>query len=378
MITGINHITLAVRDSDETFEFYADTLGLRRIQKNSISAYLRDTWIALTKDCTMFKNLKTKRFYIALMVAGGIVCIFGMVFGPISSQTVGASDWRDAFRNGARGDYSRVVTPYWSLFLSLLPAQFPEPLGYLIWISAGLFLVLVTAQRFQSPLLAVLLSYQMNWIVFYGQIDPFIIFGVGLGYDAIVNKKPYLLGVALALVTIKPQVGLLLAAYFFFSSSSKPKTTLTFLLIVLLSLLVWPKWPERFIFEQMLSFMDRPYNSWANTSLEIPYWLGAIISLLALISPMTLEQKIPLLLATNLFISPYSTIYSQLSLLSVGLPYLFSIFGFIPWVVAIIAGPFGTWQWAFVFPLSVIIYSYYAAYWKDVETKIKTWRESKA
>jgi catechol 2,3-dioxygenase-like lactoylglutathione lyase family enzyme len=52
MITGINHITLAVRDIDESFKFYADVLGLKRIQKSSISAYLltEDTWMTLTKD----------------------------------------------------------------------------------------------------------------------------------------------------------------------------------------------------------------------------------------------------------------------------------------------------------------------------------------
>jgi catechol 2,3-dioxygenase-like lactoylglutathione lyase family enzyme len=52
MITGINHITLAVRDIDESFKFYTDILGLKPIQKSSRSAYLLagDTWIALTQD----------------------------------------------------------------------------------------------------------------------------------------------------------------------------------------------------------------------------------------------------------------------------------------------------------------------------------------
>ncbi len=52
MITGVNHITFAVRDIDESFGFYADVLGLKRIQKSSSSVYLLagDTWIALTED----------------------------------------------------------------------------------------------------------------------------------------------------------------------------------------------------------------------------------------------------------------------------------------------------------------------------------------
>ncbi|KPJ49965.1 glutathione transferase, partial [candidate division TA06 bacterium DG_26] len=34
MIRGINHITLAVRDIDESFKFYADVLGFKPIQKS--------------------------------------------------------------------------------------------------------------------------------------------------------------------------------------------------------------------------------------------------------------------------------------------------------------------------------------------------------
>ena len=314
----------------------------------------------------MVENLKSSRFYIALIISGGLVFLFGMIYG--------GNDWIFAYRNGARGDYSQVVTPYWSLFLSYIPAQIPDPFGYLVWITIGTFLVLVTTYRFNSPFLAVLFSYQMNWVLFYGQIDPFILFGIGLGYDAILKKKPILLGIAISLVTIKPQIGSLLAIYFFFSSPSKVKTALTFLLIVLVSLLVWPGWPERLIFEQIIPFMNRPYNNLTNTSLRIPFWAGFIFSLLSLVSPISIRNKIPLLLATSLLVSPYSTIYSQLSLLSIGLPYLFNIFGFIPWAVAIIVGPFGNWNWAFIFPLFVVLYIYYFAYKNGDLSNIRVWR----
>ena len=40
MITGVNHLTLAVRDIEESYTFYHDVLGFTPIQKNPISAYL--------------------------------------------------------------------------------------------------------------------------------------------------------------------------------------------------------------------------------------------------------------------------------------------------------------------------------------------------
>lgn len=52
MITGLNHITLAVNDIEESFQFYVDVLGCKPIQKNPGSAYILagDLWIALGID----------------------------------------------------------------------------------------------------------------------------------------------------------------------------------------------------------------------------------------------------------------------------------------------------------------------------------------
>ncbi len=49
MITGVNHITLAVRDIEASFTFYTRVLGLRPAAKWPEGAYLlaRDMWIAL-------------------------------------------------------------------------------------------------------------------------------------------------------------------------------------------------------------------------------------------------------------------------------------------------------------------------------------------
>jgi catechol 2,3-dioxygenase-like lactoylglutathione lyase family enzyme len=52
MITGINHITLAVADVERSFTFYTAILGCQPVAKWPIGAYLLagDTWIALVAD----------------------------------------------------------------------------------------------------------------------------------------------------------------------------------------------------------------------------------------------------------------------------------------------------------------------------------------
>jgi catechol 2,3-dioxygenase-like lactoylglutathione lyase family enzyme len=52
MITGINHITLSIRDVEESFTFYTKVLGFRPIAKWPRGAYVLagDTWLALHLD----------------------------------------------------------------------------------------------------------------------------------------------------------------------------------------------------------------------------------------------------------------------------------------------------------------------------------------
>jgi catechol 2,3-dioxygenase-like lactoylglutathione lyase family enzyme len=52
MITGINHVTFAVHDLDESFDFYREVLGFRPVARWSEGAYLLagEAWIALQLD----------------------------------------------------------------------------------------------------------------------------------------------------------------------------------------------------------------------------------------------------------------------------------------------------------------------------------------
>lgn len=52
MITGLNHVTLAVADLDRSFVFYTGTLGLQPAAKWNEGAYLTggDLWLALLLD----------------------------------------------------------------------------------------------------------------------------------------------------------------------------------------------------------------------------------------------------------------------------------------------------------------------------------------
>ncbi|MBK8202502.1 MAG: GNAT family N-acetyltransferase [Bdellovibrionales bacterium] len=54
MITGLNHITIAVKDLEKSYRFYNETLGLKPLMKHSKGAYFLagDFWFCLDLDST--------------------------------------------------------------------------------------------------------------------------------------------------------------------------------------------------------------------------------------------------------------------------------------------------------------------------------------
>ena len=58
MITGMNHITLAVTDIETSFQFYAGILGLKPAAKWKTGAYFTagDLWFALNQDSAILES----------------------------------------------------------------------------------------------------------------------------------------------------------------------------------------------------------------------------------------------------------------------------------------------------------------------------------
>jgi catechol 2,3-dioxygenase-like lactoylglutathione lyase family enzyme len=71
MITGINHLTLAVRDLDESLTFYREVLGFRSVARWPNGAYLLagDLWIALLLDPKTRKNSLPEPTHVAFSVS---------------------------------------------------------------------------------------------------------------------------------------------------------------------------------------------------------------------------------------------------------------------------------------------------------------------
>lgn len=70
MITGINHITLSVKNLDESFDFYKDVLGFKPLMKTPKSVYFLagDLWFCIEEDSNVRVNSLPEYSHIAFKV----------------------------------------------------------------------------------------------------------------------------------------------------------------------------------------------------------------------------------------------------------------------------------------------------------------------
>ncbi|MDM9384038.1 VOC family protein [Chlorogloeopsis sp. ULAP01] len=98
MITGVNHITLSVRDLEESITFYTNVLYFRLLAKWPKGAYLSasDIWLALILDQKVRESPLPEYTHIGLTVS--------IENFPILSQRIqqsGAKIWQENKSEGA-------------------------------------------------------------------------------------------------------------------------------------------------------------------------------------------------------------------------------------------------------------------------------------
>jgi catechol 2,3-dioxygenase-like lactoylglutathione lyase family enzyme len=98
VITGLNHVTLAVRDLDRSFDFYAHVLGLKPVARWPKGAYFSagDLWLALTRDAQVREGPLPEYTHMAFTVAPDD---FDALCRRI--ELSGAGAWQDNTSEGA-------------------------------------------------------------------------------------------------------------------------------------------------------------------------------------------------------------------------------------------------------------------------------------
>ena len=98
VITGVNHITPAVRDLDRSYRFYVETLGSRPLARWNKGAYLLvgDLWLCLTLDERTRSSPLPEYSHIAFNVPAA-----RFEDAAASIRASGAAVWQDNRSEGA-------------------------------------------------------------------------------------------------------------------------------------------------------------------------------------------------------------------------------------------------------------------------------------
>ncbi|MDD5368016.1 MAG: glycosyltransferase family 87 protein [Anaerolineaceae bacterium] len=210
------------------------------------------------------------------------------------------------YLHAAAGDTSYYYYGYWALpFISLFRVL-PINIAFLSWGLLNLLGIFFAIRVFGGKALYALLSYQMFYVFFYGQITGIIIGCLALFWWDYRHGRWILAGFALSMACSKYQIGVPLGIAMLLLARTpwilRIKVLMIPILVSILSLLIYPGWP----FELISRLITNPPNDWGNISLW--RWIGPWAFLLwipALVLPLKTNQRLIAITAATALSLPY-------------------------------------------------------------------------
>jgi len=218
----------------------------------------------------------------------------------------------------ANGDFSIHYYAYWSVPLFSVLPYFPGLTGYLLWGVLSILAIFVAARIFGGHAASAILTYQLFYILFYGQIMALLVGGLALCRWGLVNRRWHWAGLGLVIATTKYQTGLSFGLFLWLLADLSWRNRLKVLIVPLcissLFLIIYPLWP----LTSVATILNNPPD--AIGSITLWRWLGPSVLcfwlpplLLPLVAPATggkppalsRQDRFLALSATSAFALPY-------------------------------------------------------------------------
>jgi len=206
----------------------------------------------------------------------------------------------------AKGDLLQFYYADWSLPFFWLWAKIPFWWGYILWNFIGILTIFCAARIFGGNATLPLLTFQMFYTLFLGQIVAILVGGLAIGWWAMAHRRWNLAGLGFFIASTKFQIGIPFGFLLWLAADVAWRERLRILLVPIMlagiSLIWHPGWP--------LNILDRiravpPYD-WGSISLW--RWLGPatlILWLLPLVTPLTRQKRFIALAAACPLVIPY-------------------------------------------------------------------------
>ena len=241
--------------------------------------------------------------YFGLLIALGFTFIF--IWNSYHYK-IGAVDLIHSYLPAGRGDFSEFRYPYWIVPVFQILEELPFLFGYGIWMVLNIFCVLFATRVFGGKPILALASYQMLYVLYYGQITGLLVFGLAIAWWGMSNKRFYIAGFGLLLSATKPQVGLIMGLLLFLFAdvtwTERAKILIVPIIISAISIIIWPGWPQ----DVILTLINNPLNT--NGDFSLWQWIGfwsLLLYLPVLIIPFSGTQKLLMIFITFILSFPY-------------------------------------------------------------------------
>lgn len=210
------------------------------------------------------------------------------------------------FLNTVSGNYQDFYYPNWSIVLFIPFAWIPPALAYILWNTANVLGLWFACRVFGGKAAIALLSYQMLFSLWFGQIVGFIVAGMAFYWWMLQRERPLLAGWGAVLALIKPQMGIPMLLAMGMLGTDKWRDRIVSAIVPFtilgLSLLIWQGWPQ-----ELLTRMDSNPPQTAG-SIALWQWLGPIVLILwlpVIFLPMPPLRRLIAVSATMALATPY-------------------------------------------------------------------------
>jgi hypothetical protein len=272
----------------------------------------------------------------------------------------------EIYLRAAHGDLLDYYYANWLLPVFAVLDKLPHVLVYLVWCLLSILAILFAARVFGGRAALALISYQMFYVLYHGQITALLIAALALEWWSLAHRHWDLAGLSLLIASTKFQLGipmgLSLLALAEISWKERWRVLVLPAGLALLSLAAYPLWP--------LDLVTRIQTHYPNTggSLALWRWIGPaalVFWIPPLLLPLSKGKRLAALTAASALGLPYFQQADLLALFVLPLGWLplagnLGILQFVfhyPALQALVIIPLGVYLWA----MAPQLYRYFLA-----------------
>ncbi|PKO15244.1 MAG: hypothetical protein CVU39_11605 [Chloroflexi bacterium HGW-Chloroflexi-10] len=253
-------------------------------------------------------------------------------------------------------DYPWTLNPTWMVPFMAPFITLPGNAGLIAFMGAMIAMTVYGCYVFGGRPVLTLLSAQMWWVLWWGQLEGWGVLALVLGWFAIIRPSWFLMFLSLAIGSFKPQVGFIpLIALWWWTGKERWKSLAAMLVLLGLSIWIWGPWPLWYL-EGITKFVgDNHFGGWNSSigPIALPLFLPAILLRLPR------EKRLLALTATTLIVSPYLPYYSTILVLCFSVPWWVYIFAFTGYIPAFFENFYLPWNSLWLLPLGVLAWIYW-------------------